>query len=119
MDEGQFLFTFLKPCTAFQVTLASMTAIYLANILFTMSLSMLASLTSWGAFQMNKPLHGQLLKLEEGFEECRKTGVQAMLRLSTEFHLFLRIHVMILKELVNHSDRATCKWCTLSSLGLF
>ena len=75
-----------------------MTAIYLANILFTMSLSMLASLTSWGAFQMNKPLHGQLLKLEEGFEECRKTGVQAMLRLSTEFHLFLRIHVMILKE---------------------
>lgn len=24
---------------------------------------------------MGKPLHAQLLKLEYGFEECRKTGV--------------------------------------------
>lgn len=38
-------------------------------------LAMLASLTSWSAFQMGKPLHAQLLKLEDGFEECRKTGV--------------------------------------------
>ena len=38
-------------------------------------LALLASLTSWSAFQMGKPLHGQLLKLEGGFEECRKTGV--------------------------------------------
>ena len=38
-------------------------------------LAMLASLTSWSSFQMNKPLHAQLLKLEDGFEECRKTGV--------------------------------------------
>ena len=38
-------------------------------------LAMLLSLTSWSAFQMGQPLHAQLLKLEDGFEECRKTGV--------------------------------------------
>ena len=38
-------------------------------------LAMLASLTSWSTFQMGKPLHARLLKLEDGFEECRKTGV--------------------------------------------
>ena len=91
-------------------------------------LAMLASLTSWGAFQMNKPLHAQLLKLEEGFEECRKTGVQMpdelktamVLRcisgaLKTQLSLQLDENATYttVREAILRWDRSQQKWHTL------
>ena len=91
-------------------------------------LAMLASLTSWGAFQMNKPLHAQLLKLEEGFEERRKTGVQMpdelktamVLRcisgaLKTQLSLQLDENATYttVREAILRWDRSQQKWHTL------
>ena len=37
-------------------------------------LSLLASVTAWPSFSMNKPLQAQLLKLEDAYEETRRAG---------------------------------------------
>ena len=78
-------------------------------------LAMLASLTGWGAFQMNKPLHAQLLKLEEGFEECRKTGVQMPDELdenATYTRLWYTTYTTV-REAILRWDRSQQKWHTL------
>ena len=57
---------FFKPCTAFQVALAFMTAIYLANILFTMSLSRSNSQGSTFCSSVLKALRWRVKSAEVG-----------------------------------------------------
>ena len=42
----------------------------------TRGLALLTAATSWPAFQMGVPLQPQLLKLEEVFEESRRSGME-------------------------------------------
>ena len=91
-------------------------------------LALLTAVTSWPSFAMNQPLQGQLLKLEDGFEEVRKTGTNledslkmAILlkclggALKTQLNLTLKDDSTYteLREAVLKWDRAQQRWQSL------
>ena len=91
-------------------------------------LALMAALTSWPSFQMNKPLQGQLLKLEDAIEEARRAGTtipdqlqQAILlkcisgQLRTHLNLAIQDSTTFkdLREHVLRWDRGQQKWSGL------
>ena len=93
-------------------------------------LSLLASVTAWPSFSMNKPLQAQLLKLEDAYEETRRAGTTLGDELKCAILLrclsgALKTHLSLslketstyaeLREEILRWDRAHQKWSNLVS----
>ena len=91
-------------------------------------LALLSAITSWPNFSMQKPLHAQVLRLEEAFDETRKSGAQIGDELKTATLLRciggqLKTHLNVnladgakyadVREQVLRWDRAQQKWSDL------
>ena len=90
--------------------------------------ALLTAVTSWPAFNMQQSLQTQLLKLEEGFEEVRKTGTKIgdSLKMAVVLKCIsgaLKTHLNVsmsenmtyseLREAILKWDRAQQKWSNL------